>query len=47
MVEAFKEDMNKSLKKIQGNTFKQVEALKEKQILINAGKYTQTHVSYE
>jgi hypothetical protein len=29
MVEPFKEDMNKSLKEIQKNTFKQVEALKE------------------
>ena len=29
MTEAFKEDMSKSLKEIQENTFKQVEALKE------------------
>jgi hypothetical protein len=29
MTEAFKEDMNKSLKEIQENTSKQVEALKE------------------
>jgi F0F1-type ATP synthase membrane subunit b/b' len=29
MIEAFKEDINKSLKEIQENTFKQVETLKE------------------
>lgn len=30
MIEAFKDDLNKSLKKIQDNTFKQVETLKDK-----------------
>ena len=29
MIEAFREDMNKSLKEIQKNTFKQVKALNE------------------
>jgi hypothetical protein len=38
MIEAFKEDRNKSLKERQENTFKQIEALKEK-----TNKYKEIH----
>jgi hypothetical protein len=43
MIETFKEDINNSLKEIQKNTNKQVEALKEEEInpFKNTGKYNQ------
>jgi hypothetical protein len=42
MLEAFKEETNKSLKEIQENTIKQIEVFKEKEIspLEYTGKYS-------
>lgn len=41
IIEAFKEDINNSLKEIQENTGKQIEALKEETNPLNVGKYNQ------
>ena len=42
MIEAFKEDINNSLKEIQENTGKEVEVLKRETNPLNTEKYNQT-----
>lgn len=47
MMENYKENMNNSLKDIQENTFKLVEALNRKQVNIKKYRNTQTVEEYE